>query len=99
MRDAHRGYHSPRPGMEVGLGWMTMRRGPIHQVGNRGGSAGYSSYVAFDPNTRAGVVVLANSGGFEYADAIGRELLNPARRPSSEKPAQAPPATAAGATK
>jgi CubicO group peptidase (beta-lactamase class C family) len=81
MRDAHRGHHFPRPGMEMGLGWMTMRRGPINQVGNRGGSAGYSTSVAFDPATRAGVVVLANSGDFEYADRIGRELLNPERRP------------------
>jgi serine-type D-Ala-D-Ala carboxypeptidase/endopeptidase len=75
MRDAHRGYHLPRSGMGVGLGWMIMKRGPLNLVGNRGGTAGYSTFVAFDPDTRAGVVVLANSGGFEYADKIGRELL------------------------
>lgn len=92
MRDAHRGHHSPRPGMEVGLGWMTMRRAPLNLVGLNGGTAGYSTFVAFDPETRAGVVVLANSGGFEYADKIGRELLNPERRPLSATPAKAPPA-------
>jgi serine-type D-Ala-D-Ala carboxypeptidase/endopeptidase len=81
MRDAHRGHHLPRPGMGVGLGWMTMRRGTLNLVGSRGGSAGYSTFVAFDPDTRAGVVVLANSSGFEYADKIGRDLLNPERRP------------------
>ena len=81
MRDAHRGYHLPRPGMGVGLGWMAMKRGPLNLVGNRGGTDGYSTFIAFDPDTRAGVVVLANSGGFEYADKIGRELLNPERRP------------------
>jgi D-alanyl-D-alanine-carboxypeptidase/D-alanyl-D-alanine-endopeptidase len=80
MRDAHRGHHIPRPGMQVGLGWMTMTRGPLNLVGLSGGTAGYSSFIAFDPGTRAGVVVLANSGGFEYADRIGRELLNPERR-------------------
>ena len=81
MRDAHRGYHIPRPGMGVGLGWMTMKRGRLNLVGNRGGTAGYSTFVAFDPETRAGVVVLANSGDFGEADKIGRELLDPERRP------------------
>lgn len=81
MRDARRGHHLPRPGLEVGLGWMTMRRDPLTLVGHNGGTAGYSTYVAFDPEKRAGVVVLANSGGFEYADKIGRELLNPQPRP------------------
>jgi CubicO group peptidase (beta-lactamase class C family) len=81
MREAHRGYHLPRPGMGVGLGWMTMKRGSLNLVGSRGGTAGYSTFVAFDPETRAGVVVLANSGDFEYADKIGRELLDPERRP------------------
>ena len=90
MREAHRGYHSPRPGMGVGLGWMTMSRKPLNLVGNRGGTAGYSTFIAFDPETRAGVVVLANSSGFEYADKIGRDLLNPERRPLIEKPAEAP---------
>lgn len=75
MRDAVRGYRSPRPGMDIGLGWLTATRGPITLVGHNGGTAGYSTYVAFDPKARAGVVVLANSGDFEYADKIGRELL------------------------
>jgi CubicO group peptidase (beta-lactamase class C family) len=92
MRDARRGYHNPRPGLQVGLGWMTMTRGPFTLVGHNGGTDGYSTYVAFDPETRAGVVVLANSGGFEYADKIGRELLNPERRPLIARAAQAPSA-------
>jgi CubicO group peptidase (beta-lactamase class C family) len=81
MRAAHRGYYVPRPGMQVGLGWMSTTRGPLTLVGHNGGSAGYSTYIAFDPNSRAGVVVLTNSGGFEYADKIGRELLDPEKRP------------------
>jgi serine-type D-Ala-D-Ala carboxypeptidase/endopeptidase len=91
MRDAHRVYYSPRPGMGIGLGWMTMKRGSINQVGHRGGSAGYSSYVAFDPATSAGVVVLVNTGEFEYADRIGRELLDPGQRPLAAAPATPPP--------
>ena len=92
MRDAHRGRHIPRPGMEVGLGWMSTKRGALNLVGSRGGSAGYSAFVAFDPDTRAGVVVLANTGGFDYADKVGRELLNPEQRPLIATPAKAPPA-------
>jgi CubicO group peptidase (beta-lactamase class C family) len=99
MRDARRGHHLPRPGVEVGLGWMTMARGPLTLVGHNGGTAGYSTYVAFDPRTRAGVVVLANSGDFEYSDLIGRELLNPERRPLIASPAQAPPAAASAQTR
>jgi CubicO group peptidase (beta-lactamase class C family) len=99
MRDARRGYRSPRPGMQSGLGWMSMTRGPLTLVGHNGGSAGYSTYIAFDPISRAGVVVLANSGGFEYADKIGRELLDPERRPLIGRPAQAPPVAAAAETK
>jgi CubicO group peptidase (beta-lactamase class C family) len=74
-----------------------MTRGPLTLVGHNGGTAGYSTYVAFNPNTRAGVVVLANSGGFEYADKIGRELLNPERRPLVAKPAAGAQAPAAEA--
>lgn len=81
MREARRGHHYPRAGMGVGLAWMSTKRGALNLVGNRGGTAGYSTFIAFDPDTRAGVVVLANSGGFEYADKIGRDLLNPERRP------------------
>ena len=91
MRDARRGRHVPRRGIQVGLGWMTMTRGPLTLVGHNGGTAGYSTYVAFDPATRAGVVVLANSGDFDYADKIGRELLDPERRPlvAGPEPAKA----------
>jgi len=76
-----------------------MTRGALTRVGHNGGTAGYSTYVAFDPNTRAGVVVLANSGGFEFADKIGRELLDPERRPSVARPTQAQPVVVAGETK
>lgn len=99
LRDARRGHHSPRPGMQVGLGWITVTRGPFTMTGHNGGTAGYSTYIAFDLNARAGVVVLTNSGGFEYADKIGRDLLNPERRPLIAKAAQAPPAATAAEAK
>jgi D-alanyl-D-alanine-carboxypeptidase/D-alanyl-D-alanine-endopeptidase len=93
MREAHRGHRSPRPGVDVGLGWMSMTRGSFTLLGMNGGTAGYSTSIAINPNARAGVVVLANSGKFEYADKIGRELLNPERQASMTNPAQAEPAT------
>jgi CubicO group peptidase (beta-lactamase class C family) len=88
MRDAHRAHRSPRPGMGLGLGWMRMTRGPLTIVGLNGGTAGYSSYLAFNPDAQVGVVVLSNTSGFEYADFIGRELLNPERRPLAPPPAR-----------
>ncbi len=100
MQDARRAYRpGPRPGAQLGLGWMSMTRGPLTLMGHGGGTAGYSTYVAFDSQTRAGVVVLANSGDFEYSDYIGRELLNSERRPLHASPAQEPPAVATADTK
>jgi len=92
MRDAHRNHRSPRPGIESGLGWMSMKRGTLTIVGHNGGTAGYSTYIAFNPDTRAGVVVLANTGGFEYADKIGRDLLDPERHAAASKPSLPPAA-------
>jgi D-alanyl-D-alanine-carboxypeptidase/D-alanyl-D-alanine-endopeptidase len=92
MREAHRGHRSPRPGVDLGLGWMSMTRGSFTLLGMNGGTAGYSTSIAINPNARAGVVVLANSGKFEYADKIGRELLNPDREASTTTPARAEPA-------
>ncbi|MGJ4728320.1 serine hydrolase domain-containing protein [Luteimonas sp. SDU101] len=77
MRDAQRGHRSPRPGVGLGLGWMRMTRGPLTLVGLNGNTTGYSTYLAINPDVGAGVVVLANTGGFEHADAIGRRLLDP----------------------
>lgn len=53
-RDAHRGDHLTRPGVHVGLGWMTMKREPLNLVGLGGGTARHSSYLAFDAETGAG---------------------------------------------
>lgn len=99
MREARREHRpGPRPNIEVGLAWMTMKRGPLTLAGHNGGTAGYSTYIALDPETQAAVVVLTNTTGFEYADYIGRELLNPERGtlvPKFPEPAAA--ASAAGA--
>lgn len=74
MRDAHRGYYT-RDTDQVGLGWVTQTRGPLTMVSHNGGSAGYSAFIVFEPTLRAGLVVLANTGGFR-AHRVGRDLLN-----------------------
>lgn len=78
MRLAQHGFRpGPAPNSRLGLGWMARKRGDWTLLAHGGGTAGYSTYIGFDPDRRAGVVVLTNSGGFDYADFIGRELLDP----------------------
>ncbi|UVI38394.1 serine hydrolase domain-containing protein [Qipengyuania spongiae] len=80
LREAHRAHRpGPKPGITIGLAWMTIERDNRTMLGHNGGTAGYSTYIAFDPVTRAGIVVLSNSGDFDYADRIGRDLLQPTR--------------------
>jgi hypothetical protein len=65
----------PRPARQgYGFSWRTYTVGgqpPI--VVHGGGTAGFTSLVAFDPAQRIGTVLLANTRGFD--DWIGRTLL------------------------
>lgn len=89
MRDAHRGHRpGPEGRFEMGLGWMPRARDGRTLLGHGGGTAGFSTFIAFDPDARAGVVVLTNSGDFDYADYIGRALLDPRRRTAVSLPAE-----------
>ena len=64
--------------LSMGLGW---------QIGNNyfdknGGLAGYESYMAFDPSTSVGIVLLGNTSGGSAGDTLtsaGRELLGALR--------------------
>jgi hypothetical protein len=62
--------------MRVGLLWLTQTtRFGRTVVWHNGGTAGYRTYVGFDPDRRIGVVVLSNrSNG---VDRIGQHLLDP----------------------
>jgi CubicO group peptidase (beta-lactamase class C family) len=70
---AIRASHLPRTAFsedaKVGLHWM------IHTTWHNGGTAGYRSYIGFDPARRTGVVVLANRAN--GVDRIGQHLLDP----------------------
>jgi beta-lactamase class C len=77
--------------LSMGLGW---------QIGNgyfdkNGALAGYQSYMAFDPGSMLGLVLLGNTSGGTAGDALttaGRELLGALRGlPADRSDFPAPP--------
>jgi serine-type D-Ala-D-Ala carboxypeptidase/endopeptidase len=60
--------------MAIGLAWHLKRSGERVVVWHNGGTGGFRSFCGFDPATRTGVVVLANST--EDIDDIGMHLLD-----------------------
>ena len=62
------------PGMVVALGWHIQSRYDREIIWHNGGTGGYHSFVAFDPKTRTGVVVLSNSAN--DIDDLGRHLMD-----------------------
>jgi D-alanyl-D-alanine-carboxypeptidase/D-alanyl-D-alanine-endopeptidase len=63
------------PAMTQALGWevVTTPAGDIVQHG--GGTGGYHTFIAFDPGTRTGVVVLTNAETAMGGDDIARHIL------------------------
>lgn len=57
----------------VGLGWMQPES--RRYVWHNGGTYGYSAYVAFSTEARAGVVLLANRFGAQKMTVLGHELM------------------------
>ncbi len=76
MRDAHQPRCSLKtPGFSIGLGWQQRTRAGQRIVHHGGGTAGFQTYLGFDPITRAGVVIMGNSAGFEVRDDVVFQLL------------------------
>ena len=76
MREAHLPRRALRTkGFSVGLGWQQRSRGGQTIVHHGGGTAGFQTYIGFDPATGAGVVILGNSAGFETRDDVLFQLL------------------------
>ncbi len=50
------------PNVEIALGWHLSSREGRELVWHNGGTGGYSSFIGFSPDTRTGIVVLANAG-------------------------------------
>ena len=80
MRDAHQPRHPLKlKGNSQSLGWDRRVR-PGRTIVYKGGStAGFAGALAFDPATRAGVVILGNAGGFESRTNVVIQLLKGGR--------------------
>ena len=73
-------------GVDVGLGWFIQAPNRCGRSGcepmglqfvvHAGGSFGYASYLAYDPKSRVGVVVLSNASHHVDVGDIGRHVLN-----------------------
>jgi CubicO group peptidase (beta-lactamase class C family) len=50
------------PNVEIALGWHVSSREGRELMWHNGGTGGYSSFIGFSPDTRTGIVVLANAG-------------------------------------
>ena len=67
--------HAAGAGMEIGLGWHIANQHEARLVWHNGGTGGYHSFLGFNPATKRGIVVLANSA--QAFDDIGFHLLEP----------------------
>ena len=67
----------PGPGIPQLLGWWLVATGPSDKgiLVHDGGTLGFSSSIAYDPETRTGVVVLSNS--VSSVGDIARHILRP----------------------
>ena len=63
--------------MEIALGWHVVSGKGKGIIWHNGGTGGYRTFMGFDPEARAGVVVLANASTPAGPDDIGRHLLDP----------------------
>ena len=64
------------PDMQIAYAWHIQNKGGNSIIWHNGGTGGYTTYMGFDPKTRAGVVVLTNLSGPPGPDDIGRHLLD-----------------------
>lgn len=80
------------PGFTAGLGWMTVPAPTGVVVGHGGGTGGFRSYMAFQPDTDRAVVAMTNSAVEPAAQDIALHILVGA--PVAEaKPVPQPPET------
>ncbi|NHZ32700.1 serine hydrolase [Massilia rubra] len=76
MQATHKPQHplGKQPGEFIGLGWHILDKFGSHIVWHNGGTAGYRTFIGFDPDTRRGVVLMSNS--HSGSDDIARRALN-----------------------
>ena len=87
------------PAMDIGLGWLVLKATGSELVWHNGGTGGYRSFLGYNPETRVGVVVLANAMTPAGVDDIGFHLLD-ARSPllPADSPLLRSPATRTATT-
>jgi CubicO group peptidase (beta-lactamase class C family) len=74
MEKTHRPQRDADPSNKVGLGWHTVSAGGEGgAVWHNGQTGGFHAYIAFNPQRRRGVVVLANSAN--SIDLLGAYVL------------------------
>ena len=64
------------PNLKVALAWHVSTVNGRELIWHNGGTAGYRTWIGFDPVARVGVVALSNSGTPAGVDDIGRHLLD-----------------------
>jgi hypothetical protein len=69
---------TPTPNLAVALGWHVLTAHGKEIIWHNGGTAGYRTFIGFDPAARVGIVVLSNAGTAAGPDDIGRHLLDTA---------------------
>lgn len=75
MHTSHQVRESVGLTRSVGLGWLVRSVGEQRIVWHNGGTAGFRTIIAFDPDAQVGVIVLTNSA--HGADDIAFHLINP----------------------
>jgi CubicO group peptidase (beta-lactamase class C family) len=75
LRAAHRSQRpAMSPNMTIGLNWHVLRIDTSDIVWHNGETAGYHSFIGFDPVRRVGVVILSNSA--TSVDDLGFHLVD-----------------------
>ena len=75
MRNAHEIRNTVDGDMDIALNWHVMKFGDKRIITHGGGTQGFRAFVGFDPETRVGTVILANSPA--AIQDIGLHLINP----------------------
>ena len=76
------------PGLEVALGWHIVRRNEREIIWHDGGTGGCRSFLGYDRERGAGVVVLSNAGTVAGVSDVGLHLLDrnvPLTQPPKER--------------
>jgi CubicO group peptidase (beta-lactamase class C family) len=78
----------PARQIEIGLGWFIFSTDGRQIIMHSGATSGFTSFAAYDPQARIGVVVLSNACMPNGVDDIGMHLLNPKSPLANPEPAK-----------